>query len=151
MPREIIDGKAIQDLVKAHAIQSAIILGQPGGWAVVVRHGVAEQAVAAQRARKPRLWRNLSTAVAYVRGELGLPRFEVDTVAYDPDAIERTRPDQAERLRQQREVIAHDSWFRAQVREALQGIESGTNPPVDDEEVRARLDALSAGLARQAQ
>jgi len=74
MPREIIDGKAIQDLVKAHAIQSAIILGQPGGWAVVVRHGVAEQAVAAQRAHKPRLWRNLNTAVAYVRDELGLPR-----------------------------------------------------------------------------
>jgi len=77
--------------------------------------------------------------------------YRADTVAYDPDAIVRTRPDQAERLRQQREVVAHDSWFRAQVREALQGIETGANPPVDDEEVRARLEALSAGLARRAQ
>jgi hypothetical protein len=149
MPREIIDGKIIRDLVKARTIQSATILGQPGGWAVLVRYGVAEQVVAAQRARKPRLWRNLNTAAAYVRDELGLPRFEVDTAAYDPNAVERTRPDQVERLRLQREAVAHDSWFRTQVREAMQGIESGTNPAVADEEVRARLDALSAVLAQR--
>jgi hypothetical protein len=150
MPREIIDGKAVQDLVKVHAIQSATILGQPGGWAVLVRHGVAEQVVAAQRARKPRLWRNLNTAAAYVRDELGLPRFEVDTVAYDPDAARRTRPDQVERLRLQREAIAHDSWFRSQVRQALDGMENGTNPVVEDDEVQARLGVLKADLARRA-
>jgi hypothetical protein len=150
MPREIIDGKAIRDLVEARTIQGATILGQPGGWAVLVRHGATEQAVAAQRARKPRLWRNLNTAAAYVRDELGLPRFDVDTAAYDPNAVERTRPDQAERLRRQREAIAHDSWFRGQVREAMQGIEDGTNPIVGGDEVRARLVALSDDLARRA-
>jgi len=143
----IIDGKAVQELVQARGIQGATILGQAGGWAVLVRHGAVEHVVAAQRARQPRLWRNLNTAAAYVRDQLGLPRFDVDTGAYDPAAIARTRPDQAERLRRQHEAAAHDTWFRAQVREALDGIAGGTNPPVADEEVRARLDKLGADLA----
>lgn len=149
-PPEIIDGKAVRTLVEAQAIRGATILGQAGGWTVLVRYGATERVIAAQRARHPRLWRNLNTAVAYVRDELGVPRFEVDTAAYDPASIGRKRPDQAERLRRQHEAAAHDAWFRAQVGEALSGIETGANPVVPDEDVRSRLDLLRATLARPA-
>ncbi|MGO9772639.1 MAG: hypothetical protein ACLPSW_24425 [Roseiarcus sp.] len=64
---DTIDGKAVQSLVEAQAIRGAVVLGQPGGWNVLVRYGTLERAVAAQRARKPRLWRNLATAAAFVR------------------------------------------------------------------------------------
>jgi hypothetical protein len=148
---EIIDGKAVRSLAEAHAIQGAVVFGQPGGWAVLVRYGTVERAVAAQRSHQPRLWRNLNTAVSFVREELGMPRFEIDTVDYDPAAIERKRPDQAERLRQQQEAAAYDTWFRAQVQEALDGIKDGTNRIVPDEEVKDRLDALRAELTRRAQ
>ena len=77
---DTIDGKAVQSLVEAHAIRGATVLGQPGGWAVLVRYGALERAVAAQRARKPRLWRNLATAATFVRDELGVARFEVDAL-----------------------------------------------------------------------
>jgi len=156
MPRayiapEIIDGKAVRSLVDAHAIQGAVVLGQPGGWSVLVRYGAVERAVAAQRSNRPRLWRNLNTAAAFVREELGVARFEVDTVVDDPEAIERKRPDQAERLRQQRAAAEHDAWFRAQVQEALDGIADGTNPIVPDDEVKTRLETLRADLTRRAQ
>lgn len=147
---EIIDGKTVKSLAEAHAIKGAVVVGQPGGWAVLVRYGAVERAVAAQRSQQPRLWRNLNTAVSFVREELGMPRFEIDTVDYDPDAIERKRPDQAERLRQQQEAAAYDTWFRAHVQEALDGIKDGTNPVVPDEEVQDRLDALHAELTRRA-
>lgn len=147
---EIIDGKTVKNLAEAHAIKGAVVVGQPGGWSVLVRYGAVERAVAAQRSQQPRLWRNLNTAVSFVREELGMPRFEIDTVDYDPDAIERKRPDQAERLRQQQEAAAYDAWFRAQVQEALDGIKDGTNPVVPDEEVQGRLDALDAELTRRA-
>ncbi|QND47843.1 hypothetical protein HB780_19475 [Rhizobium lusitanum] len=149
-PTEIIDGKTVKSLAEAHAIQGAVVVGQPGGWAVLVRYGTAERAVAAQRSHQPRLWRNLNTAVSFVREELGMPRFEIDTVDYDPEAIERKRPDQTERLRQQQEAAAYDTWFRAQVQEALDGIKDGTNRVVPDEEVKDRLDALRAELTRRA-
>ncbi|RWI14082.1 hypothetical protein [Mesorhizobium sp.] len=138
VPPDIIDGKAVKSLVDAQAIQGAVVLGQPGGWAVLVRYGAMERAISAQRARRPRLWRNLNTAAAFVREELGVPRFEVDTADYDPDAVERKRPDQAERLRRQREAAEHDAWFRSEVGKTLDGIAAGTVGLVSDEDHRKR-------------
>ncbi len=89
---DTIDGKAVQSLVEARAIRGATVLGQPGGWAVLVRYGALERAVSAQRARKPRLWRNLATAATFVRDELGVTRFEVDTLNHEPDADRRCPP-----------------------------------------------------------
>jgi predicted transcriptional regulator len=134
---EVIDGRAIKSLVEAQALQSATILGQPGGWAVLVRYGNTERAVAAQRARRARLWRNLSTAAAYVSEELGLPRFEVDTADHRPDAIERKRPDSSERLRRQREAADYDTWFRARAQEGIEAADRGEFVPED--EVRERF------------
>lgn len=150
IPPDTIDGKAVKSLVDAHAIQSAVVLGQPGGWAVLVRYGANERAVSAQRVRRPRLWRNLNTAAAFVREELGVSRFEVDTADYDPDAIERKRPDQAERLRRQREAAEHDAWFRSEVRRTLDGIASGTVGLVSDEEHRKRWQEKRAELLARA-
>lgn len=147
---EFIDGKTVKNLAEAHAIKGAVVVGQPGGWSVLVRYGAVERAVAAQRSQQPRLWRNLNTAVSFVREELRMPRFEIDTVDYDPDAIERKRPDQAERLRQQQEAAAYDAWFRAQVQEALDGIEDGTNRVIPEEEWKERSARLRADLLRRA-
>jgi len=147
---EIIDGKAVQSLVEAHAIRGATVLGQPGGWAVLVRYGALERAVAAQRARKPRLWRNLATAAAFVRDELGVARFEVDTLDHAPDAITRKRPDQAERLRRQREATEHDTWFRAEVQKTLDRIDAGEVQFIDEDTWKERSAAKRAELSRRA-
>lgn len=135
---EIIDGKAVKSLVEAEAIRGAVVRGQPGGWAVVVRLGSGERAVAAQRTRRPRLWRNLNTAAAYVRDELGLSRFEVDAAGHDPEAVARKRPDQAERLRRQHEAAAHDAWFRAEVQKTLDALDEGSLGLVSEEEHERR-------------
>ena len=134
---EIIDGRAIKTLAEARALQGATILGRPGGWAVVVRFGGAERTVAAQRAHKARLWRNLSTAATYVSKELGLPRFEVDAANHQPDAIERKRPDSSERLRRQREAADYDAWFRTMAQEGIEAADRGEFVPED--EVRERF------------
>ena len=147
---EIIDGKAVQSLVEAHAIRGATVLGQRGGWAVLVRYGALERAVAAQRARTPRLWRNLTTAAAYVRDELGLARFEVDAQAHEPDAGARRRPDQAERLRKQRAAAEHDLWFRAEVQKTLDRIDAGEIGLIDEDTWSKRSAAKRDELSRRA-
>lgn len=145
-PPDTIDGKAVKSLVDAHAIQSATVFGQPGGWAVLVRYGTNERTVAAQRTQRPRLWRNLNTAAAFVRDELGISRFEVDTADYDPEAIERKRPDQAERLRRQREAADHDAWFRTEVGKTLDGIANGMVGFASHEDHRKRWQKKRAEL-----
>jgi hypothetical protein len=77
-----------------------------------VRYGALERAVAAQRARRPRLWRNLATAATFVREEPGVARFEVDALNHEPDADRRRRPGQAARMKQKHEAGEHDAWFR---------------------------------------
>jgi len=131
---ETIDGKAVRGLVEGRAIKGALVLGQPGGYAVVIRYGAQSRAIAAQRSRRMRLWRNLNTAAAYVQHELGVERFEVDMGKLDVSASERKRPDTAERQRQLRQAAEHDAWFRAQVQEALDGLKDGTNRLIGEEE-----------------
>ena len=143
---EIIDGKAVQSLVDAHSIRGAVVLGQPGGWAVLVRYGALERAVAAQRAKTPRLWRNLATAAAFVRDELGLARFEVDAQAHESDAGARRRPDQAARMKARHEAAEHDAWFRAEVEKGIARADSPDAKWVPHEEVMAKLDTRIARL-----
>ena len=142
----IVDGKAVQSLADANAISGATVLGQPGGWAVLVRYGAIERAVAAQRARKPRLWRNLATAAAFVRDELGIARFEVDAEAHEPDVARRRRPDQAARMKARHAAADHDVWFREQVEIGTREAGDPATQWVDHGEVLARLDKRIARL-----
>ena len=147
---ETINGRVVKGLVDANEIRSALVLGQPGGFAVVVRYGSHERAVAAQRSRRIRIWRNLNTAAAYVHNELRMERFEIDMAGHDPAAVQRQRPDTAERQRQLREAAEHDAWFRGQVQEALDGLADGTNGLVTAEEWRKWTSQKRASLQRRA-
>ncbi len=149
MQPDTIDGKAIKNLASAHALNGAVVFGQPGGFAVLVKYGANERAVAAQRSRRMRIWRNLNTAAAYVRDELGLARFEIDMTEHDPAAVERKRPDTAERQRQLHEAGEHDAWFRSQVQKAMDGIEDGSNGAISEEEWAEKSRLKRADLQRR--
>jgi hypothetical protein len=146
---ELIDGKAIQGLVEARAIKGATVLGMAGGWNVLVRYGSVERVVAAQRSRRARLWRNLNTAAAYVRNELGLPRFEVDALKHDPDAIDRSRPDTAERQRRAHIAVEHERWFRAEVKKAIDEADAADASFIDNAEVASGWRTRREALLRQ--
>jgi hypothetical protein len=146
---DLIAGKAVRSLVEAQAIRAATILGQPGGWAVLVRYGTAERAIAAQRSRHMRLWRNIATAVAFVRDELGLPRFEVDASAHDAGAGGHSRPDTAARQRRAHEAVAHDAWFRSEVEKTIAGLGDGSVRLIGEEEWRDIATARRADLDRR--
>ena len=143
---EIIDGKAVRSLVDAQAIRGATVIGQPGGWTVVVRYGALERAVAAQRGRAPRLWRNLATAATFVREELGVTRFEVDSEAHKPEVGARHRPDQAARMKARHLAAEHDAWFRAEVEKGVGRADSSDAEWIPHGEVMAKLDARIARL-----
>ncbi|MDQ0470377.1 hypothetical protein [Labrys wisconsinensis] len=149
---DTVDSKAVRNLVEAKAIGGATILGRPGGWAVLVRYGTVERAVAAQKSRRIRLWRNVSTAISYVRDELGLSRFEIDTRSHEANPQERRRPDQSERLRRQHEAAAYDAWFREQVQAGLDAADRRDVLSQEDmelwfEEKRSELDRRAGKTA----
>ena len=82
MTTETIDHTTLSKLADAGVVRSAHVIGQEGGWGILVKYGMTERALAAQRTHQVRIFRKLETLVAYLKG-VGSPRFDVDAVNYD--------------------------------------------------------------------
>lgn len=74
---ETIDHTTLSHLVEAGAVLDLHIIGQPGGWAVMVKYGMHERWLATQRSRQIRIFRRFEALVSYLKG-VGLSQFDVD-------------------------------------------------------------------------
>lgn len=130
---ETIDHATLSRLVEAGAVQGAHVIGQSGGWAVMVRYGAHERTLAAQRSRQVRVFRHFETLASYLK-EIGLPRFDVDAANFDQDKTAGAkRPDRATALKKAHEAAAYDKWFREQVQASV----DDPRPSIPGEEVEA--------------
>lgn len=134
---ETIDHQTLTRLVEAGAVRGAHAVGQPGGWAVLVKYGMVERALATQRTRQVRLFRKLEALVDYLR-DVGLARFDVDAANYDASSLKlRRRPDTTAALKRAHEAAAYDAWFREQVEIGLAEADDPAAEWVTNEEANA--------------
>lgn len=139
MTTETIDHATLTKLTEAGVVRSAHVVGQVGGWGVLVKYGMTERALAAQRSQQVRIFRKLETLVEYLK-RIGIPRFDVDAVNYDPHSMIATkRPDRAEAMKDAHAAAAYTKWLKAEVQEALDDT-SSTVP--HDEAMRQVRSAL---------
>lgn len=123
----------------------------PTSWAKVaagplIKYGMIEQPLAAQRSKQVRLFSKLETLVSYLK-ELGIARFDVDAANYDPDTVKTSRrPDRAEALKRAHEAAAYDAWFREQLQASI----DDPRPSVSDDEAHAQFTARKAALRQAA-
>ena len=130
---ETIDHTTLSQLVAAGTVSGALIVGHPGGWSVLVKFGLSERSLAAQRSRKVRLFRKFETLVAYLKS-LGIAHFDVDATSYDSETLAAARrPDRADALRRAHEAAAYDAWLAGQVQASI----DDPRPSVPDKEARA--------------
>lgn len=141
-----IDHSTLSHLVDAGAVRAAHAVGQAGGWAVVVKCGTKESALAATKSKQVRLFKKLDKLVEYLMG-LGISHFDVDTGNYDPGSLKTyTRPDRSAALKQAHEAAAYDTWFRSKVQESL----DDPRPAISHEQVKAEWEAERAELLARA-
>jgi NADPH-dependent glutamate synthase beta subunit-like oxidoreductase len=147
---QTIDQNTLARLVDAGAVHGASIIGQPGGWGVVIQYGKTERALAAKRGAV-RNFARFETLVGYLK-KLGIAKYQVDATQYDPATVknERFRDDAAERMRHAHEAAAHDKWFRAQVEQALHEADDPTTVWLSNEEVKAHSAARRAEWLKRA-
>lgn len=139
MSAETIDHHTLSRLVEAGAVRGAHVIGQVGGWGVLIKYGMLERALATTRSKKIRTFKKLETLVAYLK-DIGISRFDVDSAQYDPTTVQTyTRPDRVEAMRQAQEAVAHDQWFRAQVEQGLQEADDPNTVWVSHNEVKADM------------
>ncbi len=119
MSTEMIDHTTLTKLAEAGDVRSVHVIGQEGGWGILVKYGTTERILAAQRSQKVRVFRKLESLVEYLRG-VGFPRFDVDAVNYDQRSTTTARrPDRAAAMKDAHAAAAYAKWLKAEVQEAI--------------------------------
>lgn len=152
MSNRTIDTAMAKRMVEASAIHGASIIGQTGGWSVMLKLGRIEKPLGTQRGDQPRLWRSLDRCIDYLKSELDIARFELlDATQHSNDGVvSKSRLDTSERMRRAHEAAAHDQWFRTQVQESIDDV----RPSIPHEEVERvfaeKRNQLRARIAAEA-
>ncbi len=137
MTAETIDHTTLTEMIGAGVVCSAHVVGHEGGWGILVKYGMTERALATQRSNQVRIFRKLETLVAYLKG-IGIPRFDVDAVSYDPNSVATTkRPDRAAAMKGAHASAAYSKWLKAEVQEAI----DDTSPTVPHDEAMRQVRA----------
>lgn len=144
MSSDMIDHGTLARLAEARAIEAAHVVGQPGGWSLRVSYGAGEHALAAQRSRQVRVFRQIETLVSYLK-KMGIDRFDVDAENYSAE-VGSTRPDRSEALREAHRAVVHDRWFRDQVAAAIKDADNPGTKWVAHEDVKQDLARQRAAL-----
>ena len=143
--RDTIDHVTLSRLVEANAVKGANIIGQAGGWGVVIKYGMTERALAAKRGTV-RVFRKFETLVGYLK-EMGVAKFQVDATDYDSVALKLSRSNvgAGERMKAAHEAAAYDKWFRAQVQASL----DDPRPSISDATVKKHFAAKRKAAEKQ--
>lgn len=145
---DTIDHVTLQHLVEAGAVRGADVVGQPGGWGIVIKYGMTQRALAARRGAI-RVFSRFETLVSYLKG-IGISQFVVNASNYDPTDKKTHRPDSAVRMKRTFDAAEHDKWFREQVEEGIQLANDPNTVWVSSEEVTAMGVERRAAWAKQA-
>lgn len=140
METETIDHTTLSRLAEAGAVRSAHVIGQSGGWGILVKYGMIERTLAAQRSQQMRIFRKLETLVNYLKS-VGIARFDVDAANYDATSLKtHSRPDRAEAMRNAHEAAAYNKWLKAEIQEAI----DDTSPTIPHDKVLKEVRAVIA-------
>lgn len=144
MADDKISQTTLKTLVEADAVHSASVVGEASGFYIAVKYGETEKVLTA-RTGNIRFFRSMDTVVDYLRKTIGIGRFNVDMVNYDPKQMKdagRKRPDRKEAMKKVNQAVEHDKWFREQVKIGLDSVDKGKVRSVKDlfQELESRLD-----------
>ncbi len=143
MTHSMIDHATLSRLAEAGAIDKTLVVGQLGGWSIVVRYGKSEHSLAAQRSRQVRLFKRMETLVSYLK-DVGISQFDVDAADYAAESSKR--PDRADALKRAHEAAEHDRWFREQVQIGLREADDPNTVWISQEEMEKEWEEMRAEL-----
>jgi len=145
---QTIDTATARRMAEAGTIRGVSIIGQPGGWSVMLKTGMLEKPLGGQKTDKPRTWRSLDTLTEYLRKDLSIVRIDgVDATHHSSaDVHRRGRPDAAARMKRAHEAAAHDAWFRAQVDAGIKEADDPATQWISNEDAEASMEKLLTRL-----
>src|SRR5690606_9199999 len=145
---QTIDTATARRMAEAGAILGVSIVGQPGGWSVMLKTGIQEKPLGSQKQDKPRTWRSLDTLTEYLRKDLSIVRIDgIDATHHSSADVHRPgRPDAAARMKRAHEAAAYDAWFRAQVDAGIKEADDPATKWVSNADAEASMEKLLTRL-----
>jgi hypothetical protein len=145
MATETIDHATLCKLAEAGVVRKAHVVGQPGGWEIMIKLGRKECALAAQRSAEVRRFRKFETLVEYLKG-LGIPSFDVDAVHFEARVSEeRKRPDRASALKEAHESAAYSKWLKSETQASI----DDPRPSIAHDQVMSDMRAELARMRKE--
>lgn len=145
---DTIDHNTLAHLVEAGAVRGADVIGQAGGWGVIIKYGMTERALAARRGAV-RNFKKFETLVSYLKG-VGIAEYRVNAANYDPVPKEHSsRPDATARMKNAHQAAAYNKWFIEQVEEGLREADDPNTIMVPHEEVKKQFAAKRRELEKR--
>lgn len=142
---DTIDHATLEKLAEAGTLRGAIVVGQLGGWGLIIQYGNTEKALAAKAKRGVmRIFKKFETLVAYLKA-LGIHQYVVDASGFNPSKSNRT--DATERLKKAHQAAAYNDWLNAQVQEAI----DDNQPNISHKQVMTDWQKQRAALLKQAE
>jgi hypothetical protein len=129
---DVIDHSTLEQLARDGAVHVVSVIGQPGGWGVLIQREGADCVLAAKHGTT-RTFAKFETVVAYLK-KIGIAKYQVDATRYGPSI------DQAEHVRE--DAAEHDKWFRTEV-------DAGLAEADDPDTVWVSHDAVKEDMAKQ--
>ena len=115
---DLITSVALKELVKANMVRSAFVVGELGGFSVVVKYGMIERVVAARTKDNcihKRTFSSLDAADTFLRKTIHMPTYTVNSANYEPGPLSSRAVKAKDRLQKIHSVAAHTTWLRQEV------------------------------------
>ena len=151
---ELINPNNLKELIAAQAINGADVVGEKGGFVVLLKVGMTERVLAARDKTgqiKRRLFSSLDAVDKYLRKNLHIVTYQVTSEYFEPAQTQPRYLKNAERLKEVHEAAAYDKWFRAQVEQSLQQANDPNTVWLSNEEVVAASAKRRAAWQEQIQ
>lgn len=147
-----IDTTTARRMAEAGTISGALIIGQPGGWSVMLKMGMIEKPLGGTKADKPRMWRSLDTLTAYLRKDLHIVRINgIDGTHHSSaEPLRPGRPDAAARMKRAHEAAAYDAWLKAELDQAVKEADAPNTQWVSHADAMADMHRHLDKLEKQA-
>ena len=147
---DLITSKVLKELVGASMVRTAAVVGEQGGFSIVIKYGMTERFVAARsrtNAISKRTFPSLDSVNNFLRNTVHIVDYTVHNANFDPVTVKPVSVSRQNRMKTIHEVAKHAALLDAEI----DASRADTRPTVSNEDATRRFTAHLQRLRAEAQ
>lgn len=137
---ELITSKLLKELVGANMVRTAAVVGEQGGFSIIIKYGMMERFVAARsntNTVSKRTFPSLDSANNFLRNTVHIVDYTVNNANFDPTPIKPLSVKTQARMKIVHQIAKHTEWLDKEIDASL----ADPRPTVSNTDAKKRLAA----------